>query len=136
MHRVCEGAACRREVRVTALGEEVTLLPNAGVRFGRFQYDLTQAPAVRSKLATFRIGVTPGNFIICEAQQLGFTVIANNIGSGAVGVSCDSSLALITGCLIEYGPELACPTGPVNFCYWYRISNKIRLYSVLRHLAE
>ena len=101
---MCEGASCRREVRITALGEEVTLLPNEGVSFGGFQYDLTQARAVRSKLGTFEIGVTPGNFIIFDAQELGFTVIVNNIGSVAVGVSCPC-LSLITGCVTEYCPE-------------------------------
>ena len=86
-HRVCEGSACHREVRVSSLGEEVTLLPGVGVQYGRFKYDLNQAKAVRSKLDAFEISVTPGGSILFNAPNVGFAVIVNSIGNVVVGVS-------------------------------------------------
>ncbi|XP_043237348.1 hemocytin-like [Amphibalanus amphitrite] len=86
VHRVCN-SECHREVRVTSLGEEVTLVPNVGVQYGGFSYDLTQAKSVRSKLDAFDISVTPGGSILFNAPQVGFAVIVNNIGNVVVGLN-------------------------------------------------
>ncbi|XP_037075331.1 hemocytin-like [Pollicipes pollicipes] len=86
VHRECAGTECRRVVRITTLGELVTIVPGAGVEYGGFTYSLKQASALRSKVNTFKISTT-GSTILFNAPDIGFAVLVNNIGNVVVGIN-------------------------------------------------